>query len=128
LASRLWIRIFRSLLFVLAAASFAVSGAAHAAATHPSTIQQKLASNGVGAQVKLVLAGNVKLHGTISAIDQNSVSILPKGATTTQIVPFATIVSVREPLRSRFKTGPCVDPITLAIAAPFILVAAATGH
>lgn len=112
------------LMFVLTFALFA-SGTAHAVASHPA---KGPGDYRVGSRVKLVLSDHSSVKGTVSTVRGDSVDVLAKGATTT--VSFANISSSREitPLGSRFQMGPCVGPVTLAIASPFILVSYLFGH
>jgi hypothetical protein len=113
------------LMFVLTFALFA-SGTAHAA----SPVAKGPGDYRVGSRVKLVLSDHSSVRGTVSAVRGDSVDVLAKGATTPRTLAFANISSSREitPLGSRFQMGPCVGPITLAIASPFILVSALFGH
>jgi len=93
-------------------------------------MERQVATYGVGSKVKLTLTNHAKVEGKVAAIHSDSVDMLRAGTMTPVPVSFTDIASVKShgALRKRFKTGPCVGPVTLAIASPFILVAALTGH
>jgi hypothetical protein len=114
------------LMFVLPFALF-VSDTAHAASSRAA---KGPGDYRVGSRVKLVLNDHTSVRGTVSAVHEDSIDVLTKGTTTPRTLAFANISSSREitPLGSRFQMGPCVGPVTLAIASPFILVAALFGH
>ena len=84
----------------------------------------------VGSRVKLVLIDHSKVKGSVVAVGTDSIDVQQKGVASPLTVPLARIQQPRDrdTLRSHFKTGPCVGPISLALFSPFILVAHFSGH
>ena len=116
-------------LFLLTFTVFAGS-VAYAAQPDSGKVRQKVMKCGEDCTIKLRLVDHSKVKGRVAAIGEDSVDVSTVDGKTPVTVPFAQIThaSSRTSLGARFKTGPCVDPITLAIASPFILVAALFGH
>ena len=125
------IRVRRLFLFFLTFTLFA-STVAYGASPDSAKAREKLEQCVIGSRVKLKLADHSKVKGKISAIREDAVDVLPRGAKAPVTVPLDQVASAsvrsEDSLGSRFKMGPCVGPITLAIASPFILVAALFGH
>ena len=121
----------RLFLFLLTLAMLAGS-VAHGASPDAAKAREKLEQCVIGSRVKLKLADHSKVKGKISAIREDSVDVLPRGAKAPVTVPLDQVASAsvrsEDSLGSRFKMGPCVGPITLAIASPFILIAALFGN
>jgi len=121
----------RLFLFLLIFAVLA-GGAAYGATPNSAKAREKLANCAIGSKVKLRLADNSKVKGKLAGIREDAIDVVPRGAKTAVTVPFAEVASASvrsgDSLASRFKPGPCVGPVTLAIASPFILVAALLGH
>ncbi len=105
-------------------------GTARAATPPAAPAHPDMQQFGVGARIKLHTANHERMEGTILSIGEESLSILPKGKAKAVTLPLAEITSAHEhaPLGSRFRLGPCIGPVTVAIASPFILGAYLSGH
>ena len=117
------------IVLTLVLALSAVSATAQDAAPPSSTVPASLKNYNVGEKVRVNLQGGGHVTGTIVALDSSTI-ILSQPSKPDEAVAMSNIKSVRNrsSLASRFKTGPCIDPITLAIAAPFITVGYLSGH
>jgi|GEM_PF-6278590 hypothetical protein len=127
------IRMRRLFVFLVAFTMFAGS-AAYAAKPDSGKVRQKVADCNQDCTIKLRLVDHSKIKGRIISISDDSVDVSTRDGKLPVTVPFSQIAtassrtSFKSSFSSRFKTGPCVDPITLAIASPFILVAAMLGR
>jgi hypothetical protein len=106
------------------------AGVLHAELPDAALVQKKIADCGLNCHVSLKLADHSKVKGKVRELRADSVVIVPKGSSVAQTVQFKDVSSARAqvPLGERFKAGPCVGPVSIAIAAPFLLVAALVGH
>src|ERR1700760_3040988 len=99
------------------------SGALHAEQPDAGLIQKKITDCGMNCHLRLKLADHSEVKGKVREVRSDSVVIVPKGSSVPQTVQFKDVSSARAqpPLSERFKSGPCVGPVSMAIAAPFLL-------
>ncbi|HEY4357847.1 MAG TPA: hypothetical protein VGN16_18995 [Acidobacteriaceae bacterium] len=126
----LWLRIHPVRLCLLLCFALVTAGVLHAAQPDSNLIQKKIADCGMNCHVSLKLADHSKVKGKVRELRADSVVIVPRGSSAAQTVQFRDVDSVRAqvPLGERFKAGPCIGPVSIAIAAPFLLIAALVGH
>ena len=119
------VRVRQVFLLLLTFTVFA-SGAAHGASPDSTRACEKVAQCAIGSSAKLRLADHSKVKGTISAVREDAVDIVPRGAKAPVTVPLAQIASAsvksgRDSLGSRlgarFQMGPCVSQPRLRLQA-----------
>lgn len=122
-------RLIRFLALLVVSATL-TTGALHAATQDDASVLKKVSRCGEDCHVSIRLKDHSKVKGKIKEINPDSVVMIRKGSSALQTVEFKEMKSLRtrSSLAGRFAPGPCVGPITMALASPFILTAAFLGR
>jgi len=119
-------------ILALFATSLLVATAMHALKPTQASakVQQALQTAGEDGRVVIKLHDGRRVMGRIAKVNADEVRLRKTHGQQQESIRVADIQSVQkhETLRDHFHMGPCVDPITLTIASPFLFVAWASGH